>query len=79
MSNIRIPTMDCVFLIINSNVHHELASSEYSVRRKTCEEVAQKLKKKSLRDVTLAELDSKIILLFELIFVSCESLEVVEL
>lgn len=57
--NVPIPKSDTVFLITNSNVRHDLASSEYSVRRQTCEEVAKKMKKKSLRDVTLAELDSK--------------------
>lgn len=59
--NVTIPASTCVFLIVNSNVHHELASSEYSVRRQTCEEVAKKLKRKSLRDVTLAELNSKLL------------------
>ncbi|XKL67242.1 hypothetical protein PGB90_010662 [Kerria lacca] len=57
ITNTKIPESDCIFLIINSNVHHELASSEYSVRRQTCEEVAKKLKRKSLRDITLAELN----------------------
>lgn len=57
VKNIVVPTMNCVFLIINSNVHHNLASSEYAKRRKTCEETAQKLKKKSLRDVTLDEIN----------------------
>ncbi|KAK7600950.1 hypothetical protein V9T40_008391 [Parthenolecanium corni] len=55
--NVTIPASNCVFLIVNSNVHHELASSEYSVRRQTCEEVAKKFNRKSLRDVTLVELN----------------------
>ena len=45
-----------VFLIANSNVKHELTGSEYSVRRKQCEEAAKLLGKKSLRDVSCEEL-----------------------
>jgi galactokinase len=46
-------------LITNSNVHHELGSSEYPVRRRQCEEAAQILKKESLRKVTGDELAGK--------------------
>uniref|UniRef100_G3U779 Galactokinase 1 n=1 Tax=Loxodonta africana TaxID=9785 RepID=G3U779_LOXAF len=45
-------------LITNSNVHHALGSSEYPLRRRQCEEVAQALGKESLREVKLEELDA---------------------
>lgn len=45
-----------VVLVTNSNVHHELGSSEYPVRRRQCEEAARILKKASLRKVTAEEL-----------------------
>lgn len=44
-------------LVTNSNVKHELEGSEYSSRRKQCEEAAKILGKVSLRDVTLEELE----------------------
>ncbi len=40
-------------LIINSNVKHDLGSSEYPVRRATCESAAEKLGVTALRDVTM--------------------------
>ncbi|MEN1680266.1 MAG: galactokinase [Planctomycetota bacterium] len=43
-------------LITNSNVKHDLGSSEYPVRRASCESAAEKLGVKALRDVTLDEL-----------------------
>ncbi|XP_059128117.1 galactokinase isoform X2 [Peromyscus eremicus] len=45
-------------LITNSNVRHSLASSEYPIRRRQCEEVAQALGKESLREVRLEELEA---------------------
>lgn len=44
-------------LVTNSNVKHQLEGSEYSNRRKQCEHVATFLGKKSLRDVTIEELE----------------------
>ncbi|MET6990908.1 galactokinase [Sediminicola arcticus] len=50
------------WILINSNIKHELAvDSEYNLRRKSCEEVVQKLKKanariNSLRDVSIKDL-----------------------
>ncbi|XP_071452067.1 galactokinase-like [Hetaerina americana] len=44
--------------IINSNVRHQLSSSEYPVRRQQCEDACKILKKKSLRDATMEELKS---------------------
>jgi galactokinase len=40
-------------LIVNTNVKHELASSEYSQRRRQCEAAAQALGVPSLREATL--------------------------
>ncbi|CAO2646110.1 Galk1 [Lemmus lemmus] len=45
-------------LITNSNVRHSLGSSEYPIRRRQCEEVAQALGKESLREVRLEELEA---------------------
>lgn len=47
---------DVAVLITNSNVRHELSSSEYPARRRHCEEVAKAMGKKALRDVTMGEL-----------------------
>ncbi len=54
---------DYSLLLINSNVHHSLASSEYNVRREQCEEGVSLLKQsfpdvKSLRDVSMDQLES---------------------
>ena len=40
-------------LIINTNVHHELANGEYARRRAQCEAAAKALRVPSLRDATL--------------------------
>jgi len=45
-----------VFVIANSNVKHELTGSEYSSRRKQCEEAAKIMGKKSLRDLSCDEI-----------------------
>ncbi|XP_054624657.1 galactokinase isoform X2 [Dunckerocampus dactyliophorus] len=56
---IPVPLADpeLVILITNSNVKHSLASSEYAVRRRQCEEAASILGKKSLRDATMKDLE----------------------
>ena len=46
-----------VFLVINSNVKHHLEGSEYSSRRKQCEDVAKLLNKSSLREASMDELN----------------------
>jgi galactokinase len=43
-------------LVTNSNVHHDLGTSEYPVRRRQCEEAARIMKKPSLRTATKEEL-----------------------
>ena len=45
-------------MIINSNVKRGLVDSEYNTRRLQCEEAAQILGLKALRDITLAELQN---------------------
>ena len=47
---------DLIVLITNSNVKHELSSSEYPVRRRQCEEAASALGVAKLRDATLQQL-----------------------
>lgn len=53
---------DLAVLVTNSNVRHELTGSEYPTRRKQCETAAKTLGKPSLREVTMAELEGRIVL-----------------
>ncbi|KAG9460733.1 hypothetical protein GDO78_019904 [Eleutherodactylus coqui] len=46
-------------LITNSNVRHELTGSEYSTRKKQCEEAAKALGKETLRDASMEELEAQ--------------------
>lgn len=53
---------ECELVLINTKVHHELASSEYPVRVKECREGVEAIRQyhpevKSLRDVSLAMLE----------------------
>ncbi|XP_076332562.1 galactokinase-like isoform X2 [Tachypleus tridentatus] len=48
---------EVAILITNSNVRHLLTGSEYPTRRRNCEEAAKIMGKKSLRDVTLDNLE----------------------
>ncbi|CAF0702846.1 unnamed protein product [Brachionus calyciflorus] len=50
---------DTSILVINSNVKHQLEGSEYSSRRKQCEDVARIIGKKSLRDASMQDLEDK--------------------
>jgi galactokinase len=45
-------------LIANTNVKHELGSSQYAVRRKQCEDAAKILGVMALRDVSMARLEA---------------------
>ncbi|ELU12270.1 hypothetical protein CAPTEDRAFT_155960 [Capitella teleta] len=47
-----------VVLITNSNVKHELSSSEYPVRRAQCEEAARIMGISKLRDANLSQLET---------------------
>jgi len=46
------------FVLIDSNVKHELASSEYNKRRMECETILKTLKKRSFRDLTEKDIAS---------------------
>lgn len=48
-----------VFLVINSNVSHELSSSEYAKRREECASVLQKINRISFRDASLKSIEDK--------------------
>lgn len=47
---------DYIFLITNSNAPHKLSSSAYCQRRNCCYEVAKRLNKKSLREVSMNDI-----------------------
>lgn len=47
---------DLIVLITNSNVKHELSSSQYPIRRQQCEEAAKIIGVDKLRDVSLNQL-----------------------
>ncbi|XP_071878717.1 galactokinase isoform X1 [Bombus fervidus] len=47
---------DYVFLITNSNAPHKLSSSAYCERRDCCYEAAKRLNKKSLREVSMSDI-----------------------
>lgn len=59
MEAVPVPLADprLVILITNSNVKHSLTGSEYSTRRRQCEEAASILGKDSLRDATMKDLE----------------------
>lgn len=61
LTSTLIPLKDpeVVVLIVNSNVKHELTGSEYPTRRKQCQEAALLLKKVSLRDATIEDIECK--------------------
>lgn len=61
MTSTLIPLADpnLVILITNSNVKHELTGSEYSSRRTQCQQAALLLKKLSLRDASLEDIECK--------------------
>ncbi|KOC65144.1 Galactokinase [Habropoda laboriosa] len=47
---------DYAFLITNSNAPHKLSSSAYCKRRDSCYEAAKRLNKKSLREVSISDI-----------------------
>jgi galactokinase len=59
MTSTLIPMSDpkIVVLITNSNVKHELTGSEYATRRTQCHQAALILKKLSLRDAKMEDID----------------------
>ncbi|MCH8532883.1 MAG: galactokinase [Saccharospirillum sp.] len=55
----RVPMpADAALVIINSNVKRGLVDSEYNQRRKQCEEAAQTLAVKALRDANMVQLEA---------------------
>lgn len=54
---LALPGADFAWLLADTRVHHELASSEYNLRRTQCETAANQLGKPSLRDVADADID----------------------
>lgn len=67
---------DYKIVLLDTNVSHSLASSEYNVRRKQCEEGVQALQQqglevKSLRDVTLSMLTQYKSIFKDVIFKRC--------
>ena len=68
---------DIRIVLCDTKVHHSLASSEYNVRRRQCEDGVSTLKKfdesiQSLRDVSLDFLRSRIKSLDEIVYKRCE-------
>ncbi|MDI3472166.1 MAG: galactokinase [Thermotogaceae bacterium] len=49
---------DYRFLIIDTNVKHSLASGEYNLRRRQCEEVLKLTNKKSFRELKIEEINT---------------------
>ena len=62
MESTLVPLMDSsvIVLIANSNVRHELTGSEYPSRQQDCFKAASIMKKKSLRDASLKDLEGEI-------------------
>ena len=52
---------DFSILVTNSNVRHQLNTSRYSVLRHHCEDAARSMGKTKLRDVTIDELEGKLL------------------
>uniref|UniRef100_U5EZ50 Putative galactitol metabolic process n=1 Tax=Corethrella appendiculata TaxID=1370023 RepID=U5EZ50_9DIPT len=57
-SQIPFETNDLAVLICNSNVKHELSSSEYPTRRKQCNQALKLMGLKSYKDATLGDLEA---------------------
>ena len=55
---VRMADPGVTVLIINTNIRHKLAESEYSKRRAQCEEAAKALGVTALRDATLKDLEA---------------------
>lgn len=50
---------DYIFLITNSNAPHKLSSSAYCERRDCCYEAAKRLNKKSLREISMSDIQGR--------------------
>ena len=68
---VRLKDPDVIILITNSNVRHELSSSEYPVRRQQCEQAAAILGHGKLRDASMSELEGnlyQVVLMHEVLY-----------
>ena len=68
---------DHIIVLCNSNVSHNLADSEYNIRRKQCEEGVSLLQKyfpevKSLRDISLEQLNAHQSELSDVVYKRCK-------
>jgi len=63
-----LPQRDLAFLIINSNVKHELSGGEYAQRRRQCQQAVEALGVASLRDVAPKALQASESRLDQLVF-----------
>lgn len=61
--HIPFDTDDLVVLICNSNVKHELSSSEYPTRRKQCNEALKLMGLKSYRDANSSHLKGELMMM----------------
>lgn len=73
---VPMPLTEISLILLNSNVHHSLAGSEYNVRRRECQEGLQILQKhfggiESLRDATMEQLEGCRALLQEKVYHRC--------
>lgn len=55
---------DLSILICNSNVRHELSSSEYPIRREQCKKALELMGLKSYRDASQVNLSSKFVIIY---------------
>jgi len=53
---------EIAFLVVNSNVKHQLSGSEYPQRRSDCYEAAKVVGVKSLRDTTMSALRGTVLI-----------------
>ena len=53
----KIDFKEYMLVLINTNVKHNLSESEYNNRRIVCERVSKKLEAKSLRDISIKDLE----------------------
>lgn len=69
MESRLVPLVDpnVVVLVTNSNVKHNIESSEYSTRRAQCEGSAKIIGVASLRDATEKQLEGWILLVYSIV------------
>ncbi len=60
VEQIPLPADEVSFLVINSNVRHDLADGQYRIRREQCEQAARTLQVAALRDVEPGDLHDSV-------------------